>query len=55
MGGQSGGSTPGGAGSTVNAAEIYDILAVMPTGTVRLRVVYYEQSGEIEMLSWQES
>ena len=55
MGGQSGGSTPGGAGSTVNAAEIYDILAVTPTGTVRVRVVYYEQSGEIEILSWQES
>jgi uncharacterized repeat protein (TIGR01451 family) len=51
----SAGSTPGGAGSTVNAADVYDIIAVTPTGTVRARIIYYELTGEIDILSWQES
>ena len=54
MGSNSGGSTPGGAGSTVSAAHIFDIIAVTADGTVRVRVMYFPETGEIDVISWQE-
>ena len=51
-----GGSIQGGASpdSAVEGIIIYDILSVASDGSVRSRIQYYESSGQIQIISWQE-
>ncbi|MFH1141461.1 MAG: hypothetical protein V1724_07370 [Chloroflexota bacterium] len=50
------GTTNSGAGQTseVQSTAIYDILSVASDGSVRSRIQYYEASGQIHIISWQE-
>ncbi len=50
------GTTYGGAGesSDVEPPPTYDIMAVAADGGARVRIIFYESDGQIEILSWQE-
>ena len=53
---EGGGTGQGGAGnsSSVVVAPMYDIQAVAADGSVLSRVLFWEDAGQIEVLSWQE-
>ena len=40
--------------SSVATPSLYDIQAVASDGSIRSRIVFYESSGDIDILSWQE-
>lgn len=50
------GTTNSGAGeaSQVQGTALYDIIAMSTDGTVQARIQYYEASGQIQIISWQE-
>jgi len=50
------GTAQGGAAgpSSVATPSLYDIQAVASDGSIKSRIVFYESSGDIEILSWQE-